>query len=102
MFYLYINSGQTIPNNYSTTNITINVSDGDIVYISGGGCILIILYSVVLINYVIFEMYYNKINQKQKKNLLWFYLRSPDILLQDVSCNIIKGDARRSKREKQK
>ena len=48
---------------------------------------------------------FEKINQKKKKakkNLLWFYLRSPDILLQDVSCNIIKGDARRSKREKQK
>ena len=38
-------------------------------------------------------MYYNEINQKQKKNLLWFYLRSPDILSQEVSCNIIKGDA---------
>ena len=69
---VYINSGQTIPNNYSTTNITINVSDGDIVYISGGGCILIILYSVVLINYVIFEMYYNEINQKQKKTFYGF------------------------------
>ena len=66
------------------------------------GCILTILYAVVLINYVIFEMYYNEINQKQKKNLLWFYLRSPDILLQEVSCNIIKVDARISKQETKK
>ena len=38
---------------------------------------------------------FEKINQKKKKakkNLLWFYLRSPDILLREVSCNIIKGD----------
>ena len=62
---------------------------------------MIILYSVVLINYVIFEMYYNEINQKQKKNLLWFYLRSPDILLQEVSCNIIKGDASKKHRNEQ-
>ena len=54
-------------------------------------------------------MYFNKINQKKKKakkNLLWFYLRSPDILLQEVSCNIIKGDAiqkeRKLKQEKYK
>ena len=50
-------------------------------------------------------MYFNKINQKKKKakkNLLWFYLRSPDILLQEVSCNIIKGDARRYKQETEK
>ena len=31
--------------------------------------------------------------KKAKKNLLWFYLRCPDILLREVSCNIIKGDA---------
>ena len=48
---------------------------------------------------------FEKINEKKKKakkNLLWFYLRSPDILLQEVSCNIIKGDAKRSKQETEK
>ena len=46
----------------------------------------------MFIKYVI--MYLFKQNKStQKKNLLWFYLRSPDILSQDVSCNIIKGDA---------
>ena len=31
--------------------------------------------------------------KKAKKNLLWFYLRCPDILLREVSCKVIKGDA---------
>ena len=34
-----------------------------------------------------------KKKENSKKNLLWFYLRCPDILLREVSCNIIKGDA---------
>ena len=47
-----------------------------------------------------------KKNEKSKKNLLWFYLRCPDILLREVSCKVIKGDAIRRedpiKRETQK
>ena len=46
----------------------------------------------VHINYVIMYIFQQNELKKTKKNLLWFYLRSPDILLQEVSCNIIKGE----------
>ena len=64
-------SGKTIANNNCTTNTTIDVSDGDIVYTLCGGYILTILYLIVLINYVIFKMYFNKINKKQKKKTFY-------------------------------